>query len=403
MKIVYNREEAPKFFNKSVFLAGPTPRDKKLKSWRTDAIEILKGKGYDGVVFCPEDNPATPDVAFPDYDTDPEGYVAQVDWENKWLQASDCILFWVARELPDFPGLTTNVEFGRYFKTGKISAGSPKSAVKNTYLRVLLEKEDIKWYYDLDKCIDNVLEIIGDGANRVGSERLFPIHIWNHPTFSKWHLELESNKNNCSIEDSTIEYTFWAKIAKKPFLWIIHPNIKIGKEKRNKTNEFVIGRTDLCTLVVHSPIEEDYMKTKIVIIKEFRSPVRNKEGYVYELPSGSIELNGKAVEQAFKEFEEETGVKLKNPKSAILIKERQCVSTFSSHTNTVYSYELSEEEINKIEKDTKGKHFGLEKDSEMTYVEIQTIKEILDQDLLDWSMLGVIFETIQKAKLNNKV
>lgn len=145
------------------------------------------------------------------------------------------------------------------------------------------------------------------------------------------------------------------------------------------------------------------MKTKIVIIKEFRSPVRNKEGYVYELPSGSIELKGKAVEQSFKEFEEETGVKLKNPKSAILIKERQCVSTFSSHTNTVYSYELSEEEIDKIGKDTKGKCFGIEEDTEMTYVEIQTVKEILDQNLLDWSMLGVLFEVIQKVKLNNKV
>ena len=47
---------------KSIFLAGPTPRSKEVKSWRPEAIRLLKEKGFDGVVFVPEfENKTVPD------------------------------------------------------------------------------------------------------------------------------------------------------------------------------------------------------------------------------------------------------------------------------------------------------------------------------------------------------
>ena len=40
---------------KSIFLAGPTPRDDETISWRTDAIQYLKMNNFDGIVYIPED------------------------------------------------------------------------------------------------------------------------------------------------------------------------------------------------------------------------------------------------------------------------------------------------------------------------------------------------------------
>lgn len=39
---------------KSIFLAGPTPRDEKIKSWRITACERLNELGFDGIVYVPE-------------------------------------------------------------------------------------------------------------------------------------------------------------------------------------------------------------------------------------------------------------------------------------------------------------------------------------------------------------
>ena len=55
MQIVYTHEEAPLTFNKSIFLAGPSLRPgQEMKSWREEAVKFLEEKGYDGVVFLPE-------------------------------------------------------------------------------------------------------------------------------------------------------------------------------------------------------------------------------------------------------------------------------------------------------------------------------------------------------------
>src|SRR5271157_3487310 len=98
MKIIYTGEEMPETITKSIFLAGPTPRNQKeQESWRPEAIKYLKDKGFDGVVFAPEGR----DGKFKmDYDD-------QIEWEEKHLNVADCIAFWVPRDLTldskDFP------------------------------------------------------------------------------------------------------------------------------------------------------------------------------------------------------------------------------------------------------------------------------------------------------------
>lgn len=56
MTLIHSRENIPNEVNKTIFLAGPTPRDYTVNnSWRTEAIEILKSLNYDGVVYIHEE------------------------------------------------------------------------------------------------------------------------------------------------------------------------------------------------------------------------------------------------------------------------------------------------------------------------------------------------------------
>lgn len=119
----------------SVFLAGPTPRDKQTPSWRPEAISILKKLKYKGLVFLPEFKVRK---LVADYD-------AQVEWEHEGLTRSQIIVFWVPRELKTMPAFTTNVEFGRFAHQHNVLYGRPSEAPGNRYL---------DWYYK--KCHANV-------------------------------------------------------------------------------------------------------------------------------------------------------------------------------------------------------------------------------------------------------
>lgn len=118
---------------KSIFLAGPTPRNSQVVSWRPKALEILQGLGFQGTVYVPE---------HPCWEA--EGtYDKQVGWEWEALNAATVIAFWVPRVLSTMPALTTNVEFGMFANSGKIILGSPIWAVKNRYLEVVADRYNI--------------------------------------------------------------------------------------------------------------------------------------------------------------------------------------------------------------------------------------------------------------------
>src|SRR5215831_19130286 len=123
--VVYAQEPAPSTWDASVFLAGPTPREPDVASWRPGAVDLLRdlwstsGEGR-LVVFVPE----TPEGGAPD------GWDAQVAWEEGYLNSCDVIAFWVPRDLRTLPGFTTNVEWGRWEASGKVVLGAPPGAPK---------------------------------------------------------------------------------------------------------------------------------------------------------------------------------------------------------------------------------------------------------------------------------
>ncbi len=130
MKINYSDQEVIKG-NKSIFLAGPTPRGQDVVSWRKEACAILEKMGFDGVVYVPEYSNWKPK----------DNYVDQAMWERKALTAATIIIFWIPRHMPDMPGFTTNVEFGYWLHTGKVIYGRPDDAEKIKYL---------DWLYEVD-------------------------------------------------------------------------------------------------------------------------------------------------------------------------------------------------------------------------------------------------------------
>ena len=95
---------------KSIFLAGPTPRKNDVKSWRPEACRYLQEQGFNGIVYVPE--LSTKEALF--------SYDKQIEWEWEALDNASIIIFWIPRELPDMPAFTTNVEFGYYVRDDKV-------------------------------------------------------------------------------------------------------------------------------------------------------------------------------------------------------------------------------------------------------------------------------------------
>ena len=126
----------------SLFLAGPTPRNIKqknlisYKSYRQEACRILEKEGFKGTVLVPE---VSNWVGKNDY-------LDQVEWEEAGLANCTIIAFWINRKIECLPGLTTNVEFGRWYENSErrkdVIYGRPKDAEKCKYLDWLYKRNN---------------------------------------------------------------------------------------------------------------------------------------------------------------------------------------------------------------------------------------------------------------------
>ena len=148
MIINYSDQEVIKK-KKAIFLAGPTPRDNKVISWRIDACKFLEENGFDGVVYVPEYSTNKPKT----------DYVDQAVWEREALLNSSVIAFWIPRELPDMPAFTTNVEFGYWLHSGKVLYGRPDKSPKNKYLDWLYKLDtNMEPYHSLEELLINSIK-----------------------------------------------------------------------------------------------------------------------------------------------------------------------------------------------------------------------------------------------------
>jgi nucleoside 2-deoxyribosyltransferase len=381
MKIYYSDQKLPTEVTKTIFLAGPTPRDSDTKTWRTEAIEILKKLNFNGEVFIPE--PSTGKFL--------HEYTDQIEWELTAMKMADSIIFWVPRELKKMPALTTNVEFGYWINSGKVVFGFPENAEKIRYLEYLAKKHNVHCYNHLEEVVKESLINIGVGALRTGGEAFVPLFIWNLVSFKDWY-EAQKSAGNLLIS-ADLYYNF--RVGKNKnivFLWILGVNIFITKENRNKYNEFVLSRTSTSSVILYKK-EKNILDSQIILVKEFRSPSSTADGFIHENAGGSsFNANKDMLTVASDEIFEETGFKFESDRFKY-IQKRQLNGTLGAHKTTVYSIELKNEELEYF-KQQKEKTFGNIEDTELTYCEVRSLQEILNEELVDWANVGMIMKVL---------
>jgi hypothetical protein len=156
MKTYYAQDiKTPYAPSPRIMLCGPTPRDESVKSWRPDALAYLKDK-FHGAVFVPEPK-----------DSKWQGdYENQVDWEDLCLNVADCIAFWIPRDLKTLPGFTTNIEWGRWEKSGKVVLGYPEGTSKMTYISYYATRYGVPIAHTLEATLDNAIKMANDHYNK---------------------------------------------------------------------------------------------------------------------------------------------------------------------------------------------------------------------------------------------
>jgi hypothetical protein len=150
MRIIYSNHPV-EITQNSLFLCGPSPRSKDVKSWRPEALKILGTLEYSGTIYVPEWDSNVPKI----------NYIEQVEWEYAHLENCGLVVFWVPRKLDTMPAFTTNVEFGSYVRSGRILYGRPKRAEKCEYLDWLYTKVTTRIPHE------NLLELLKEAISRV--------------------------------------------------------------------------------------------------------------------------------------------------------------------------------------------------------------------------------------------
>lgn len=388
---IYAYEVAPSSYHASLFLVGPTPRTSDAQSWRPQALQVLSqyvDNKIDLVVFIPEPRNGI-------YSTN---YLEQVEWETQHLEMADAILAWVPRNMKtSLKGLTTNVEFGRYIESGKLFYGRPDLADKIKYLDWLYHQITKRHAANtLEQLAGEVItylqQLLSKGNNpiRAAGERYVPLNIWSTPFFQDWYRSQRQAGNQ--LVTAKLLWTFVIHKVNLIFSYALHVNMWIAAEDRIKSNEFIISRPDISVVVPYWKHPTDPLASEVILIKEFRSPARTQDGFVHELPGGSSFKQGDPLQLASKELSEETSLTISAERFRYL-GSKQLAATWSTHVADVYAVELEQHELEQIKQiAASGQTFGVQEDTEKTYVEVYQVSEVGQH--VDWSMEGMIYHAI---------
>ncbi|MBI4821510.1 MAG: nucleoside 2-deoxyribosyltransferase domain-containing protein [Deltaproteobacteria bacterium] len=399
MQVVYAREPFPDRVVRSMFLAGPTPRQAGGPSWRPEALQILSKLGYEDTVFVPE--PRTGSFS------EEDSYLEQVEWELAGLARADAIVFWVPRDLDTLPGFTTNVELGYWVASGRVIFGAPERASKVRYLEVLCERNGVPRHLTLAGTLDAAIASMQLGAPRLEGECSVPAMVFHWEPFQAWYGALRRAGN--VLLRGNVEWVRRAGPSKSLFMVALHAVVRVTAEDRVKKNELVLMRPDIAATVLFSrgPSLE---ATEVVLVREFRTAGTSADGYVREPPGGSSFEASTMRRTATQELEEEAGIRIEpreadakaasgpgpalslHPDRVHELGHRSIAATLLSHHGALFSVELTTEEMSVVRKSA-GKRFGAD-DGERTTVEIFEVGELLRNPLTDWSSLGMIFAAL---------
>lgn len=390
MEVIWAKDPFPNATTYSIFLAGPTPRSKGGVEvrWRSEALRVLREElHFTGHVYVPEES----DGSFR------EGtYNEQVVWEEEGLNRADVIVFWVPRKMEGkMPGLTTNDEWGTWKHSRKVVWGSPPDAENVRYQIHYAQQLSIPHFDSLHATLKKAIEMFAPGEKRQGSYAKIPLLIYKTPAFRVWKHALEAAGNE--IRDARVKWVWpyhsWKDSESPVFLFALHAKVWITSEKREKVNELVLSRPDVSAVMMWSK-GLNLGDCRVVLVKEFRTPVSNPTGFVWELPGGSTtDTTQDALAIAAEELFEETSERVA-PTELVHEGVRQCLATLASHRCNLFSIEISNERMTAIDVRPNKVH-GKEEDSERTEVHVVRIEDILEGKIpCDWSTVGMIMKVL---------
>ncbi|MFO0625219.1 MAG: nucleoside 2-deoxyribosyltransferase domain-containing protein [Polyangiales bacterium] len=383
MQVIYAHTALPTRCLASIFLAGPTPRAAPTPSWRPEALALLRARGFEGTVFVPEPE----DGRFRD------DYDAQVAWETAALARADCVLFWVPRDLDAMPAFTTNDEWGHLKDSGRVVFGAPPEAAKVRYQRWWAEHLGVAACDTLAATVDAALDALGplgDGDVREGGACDVPLLVWRRPEFQRWYARLLAAGHR--LDAARLHWTFRARRPPRVVvLWALQVDVWITAESRAKRNELLLGRGDLSATVLYRR-GATLRDAEVVLVREFRSAGSGPDGFVHELPAGSSWRGADPRVTAAEEVDEECGVALA-PDALREVGARPLAATLCVHHAHAYAFALDAAQMEAL-RASAGTPRGLVEHSEVTWVEVRRVGEILDARDVDWSTVGMILAAL---------
>jgi 8-oxo-dGTP pyrophosphatase MutT (NUDIX family) len=231
-----------------------------------------------------------------------------------------------------------------------------------------------------------IVQLLQIGALRRGPERAVPLDVWLTPEFQHWLSVQLSQGNRLNWARPVWAYRPGRGYAEALWYWALHASVYVATEQRAKSNEVLIGRPDIAAIVLYNRAEPG-TDLRVVLVREYRTPTVNEEGYVWELPSGSGSAGQSLIEVAVEECREEVGVELE--KSRLRSHgARQLMSTMSCHRSHVFSAELTAHESSQVQITTglaRGSH-----PNERVFAELVPSRTIVHEHRLDWSMTGML-------------
>jgi 8-oxo-dGTP pyrophosphatase MutT (NUDIX family) len=407
MQLIFSDQSLPTQQTKSLFLAGPSPRTLEVEDWRPAALKELERLGFDGTVFIPIPKDKFAGTAEPKFG-DGWSYDDQVNWECAARAMSDVIVFWVPRSLDysrkdlGMPAFTTNFELGEDLASGKVVYGRPPHAAKVGYLDHRAKDAGLHVHESLVSLLDEAATQLGEGAFRIGGEAQVPLLVWRTPAFQGWYRSLRAAGNRLDGARVLNQVTVGSKGRGFLFCFALKVNIWVEKEQRHKSNEFIVARPGTSAVVaVYREPKGATDKLHVVLVREFRSPVNNEQGFVFELPAGSSSKPGTPPDvNAQQELVEETGLLVQDLSRFKRVGKRQLAASFSVHQAEVYAIELTKEEFEQLRaRSDSGIACGdpahlQDPSSERTYVELTTMDEVFDLPV-DYATLGMLVEGLR--------
>lgn len=253
----------------------------------------------------------------------------------------------------------------------------------------------------LRETVDAVLISLGTGAFRRDGEREVPLEVWRTSTFQRWYSVQRAAGNRLVGARPVWSFHTSAGVL---FFWALHVTVHVAAEDRLKQNEVVLSRPDTAHVLLYRT-GASLGETILVLVREYRSPGTAADGFVHELPGGSDRTNGGDGEGrlgegrrpralAAKEVWEETGFHL-DPARLREHGTRPVAATLSAHHAHVYSAELTKDELEWFRRQDRPQ--GVAGDSELTWLEIRSLEEVLSERLVDWSTLGMIYQVMLEA------